>query len=411
MKALALILTLGVIAGKATPQMTTPEFWAKSDEVIMDASAIARYNAGLKAEGDLDLVDIFSAPTAVSGEQVRAAIESYTIPAGYDYFDTDKATKDVRTQILAGRNLDAVPDEVLVRYGIVVAPADLRSFPTRITCTDDGVVSGSLCFDDFQQTHLWLGEGVLIWHESADGKWFFVRANNYAGWVEASNVGLCSREEMRGYVRSSSFAVTLEQKLVDVAGTEMRLMMGTRLALDGTGAVLAPVRLEDGSLGLRRCNIDIEMSVGYLPYTLNNVMKLAFRLLGTPYSWGGAQGFNDCSATLLSVYYCFGIDLPRNSSSMVKMDNHNHVKGEMDFAALQPGSLAVVPGHAMMYLGCVDGEAYILHDVNALYYPKAGGGLDKEHVGRTIVSSTSDLYRKTGLSFLDAFINIIEVRP
>lgn len=411
MKVLSLILTVGVLAGKATPEMASPSFWAKSDEVIMDASAIARYNAGLKAEGDLDLVDIFTAPTVVSGETVRAAIEGYTIPAGYDYLGSGKATKDAKDKILAGRNLEAVPDEVHVRYGVVTVPADLRSFPTKLTCTDDGIVSGSLCFDDFQQTHLWLGEGVLIWHESADGEWFFVRANNYAGWVEASNIGLCSREEMRGYVRSSSFAVTLEQKLVEVAGVEMRLMMGTRLALDKTGAVLAPTRRTDGSLELRRCSIDIEMSVGYLPFTLNNVMKLAFRLLGTPYSWGGAQGYNDCSATLLSVYYCFGIDLPRNSSSMVKMDNHNHIKGGMDFASLQPGSLAVVPGHAMMYLGYVDGEAYILHDVNALYYPKAGGGLDKEHVGRTIVSSTSDLYRKTGLSFLEAFTNIIEVRP
>lgn len=408
---LTLILTLGVVAGKATPEMASPSFWAKSDEVVMDASAIARYNAGLKAEGDLDLVDIFAAPAAVSGETVRAAIESYSIPSGYDYFDAVKATREVREQILAGRNLDAVPDEVHVRYGVTVAPTDLRSFPTSITCTDDGIVSGSLCFDDFQQTHLWLGEGVLIWHESTDGKWFFVRANNYSGWVRASDIGICSREEMRGYVRSSSFAVTLEQKLVDVAGKEMRLMMGTRLALDRTGSVLAPVRREDGSLELRRCDIDIEMSAGYLPYTLNNVMKLAFRLLGTPYSWGGAQGYNDCSATLLSVYYCFGIDLPRNSSSMVRMDSHNHTRDDMDFASLQPGSLAVVPGHAMMYLGCVDGEAYILHDVNALYYPKKGGGLDKEHVGRTIVSSTSDLYRKTGLSFREAFINIIEVRP
>lgn len=410
MKILALILTIGVLAGKATPEMASPSFWAKSDEVIMDAAAIARYNAGLKAEGDLDLVDIFAAPATVSGAVVRAAIESYSIPAGYGYIGTGKATDELRKRILAGRNLEAVPDEVHVRYGVVTAPADLRSFPTPLTCTDDGIVSGSLCFDDFQQTHLWLGEGVLIWHWSADGKWCFVRANNYAGWVEVSNIGLCSREEMRGYVRSSSFAVTLEQKLVDVAGVEMRLMMGTRLALDATGAVLAPVRGEDGQLELRRCSIDIRTSTGYLPYTLNNVMELAFRLLDTPYSWGGAQGYNDCSATLLSVYYCFGIDLPRNSSSMVKMDLHNHVKGELDLDSLQPGSIAVVPGHAMMYLGCVDGEAYILHDVNALYYPNEGGGLDKEHVGRTVVSSTSDLYRKTGLSFLEAFTNIIEVR-
>lgn len=410
MKLMFFILSLGILAGKATPEMTSPSFWSESDKVIMTPDAIADYNAALKAEGDLDMVDIFAVPSVVSGRTVRESIESYSIPESYDYFDKSKVTQKKRDEILASRNLEAVPEEVFVRYGLVAVPADLRSFPTRVTCTDDGVMSGSLCFDDFQQTHLWLGEAVLVWHESLDGKWFFVRANNYAGWVEAANIALCSREEMSGYVRSSSFAVTLEQKYVQVAGRGMRLMMGTRFALDGSGAVLAPVRGLDGSLELRRCSVDIDMSVGYLPYTLANVMKQAFRLLGTPYSWGGAQGYNDCSATLLSVYYCFGIDLPRNSSSMVKMDVNNHGKGEMDFQSLQPGSLAIVPGHAMMFLGTVDGEAYILHDVNALYYPKKNGGLLKEQRSSTIISSTSDVFRKTGLSFLESFTNIIEVK-
>ena len=440
MKALILILSLGVIAGKATPQMASPSFWASSDSLLMTPAQIAAYNAGLKAEDDLDLVDIFASEPVVSGAVVRKAIEAYTIPPGYGYIGTGRSTRALRREILAARNLAAVPSEVKVRCAVVCTPADLRSFPTALTCTDDGIVSGSLCFDDFQQTQLWLGEGVLVWHESADGKWYFVRGRNYAGWVKAEDIGLCSFDEMSAYVRSRSFAVTLEQKLVDVAGKRMRLMMGTRLCCNDEGEVLVPVRLDDGSLGVRAAELDIDLSRGYLPYTLRNVMKQAFRLLGTEYSWGGAGGFNDCSATLLSVYYCFGIDLPRNSSSMRKMDRGNHYAGELpdgaragdagafacgsgpfagpiDYASLQPGSLAVVPGHAMMFLGVVDGEVYILHDVNALYRPAGGasssvpgGALAKEHVGRTIVSSTSDLYRKTGLSFLDSFVNIIEVR-
>ncbi|MDO5321404.1 MAG: SH3 domain-containing protein [Bacteroidia bacterium] len=394
--------------GSATPEMTRADFWPASDEIVMTREQISAYNAELVEEGDLDLVDICSAGRMVGGSEVRSSICQYSIPRSYRYFDESRITNAAKKRILANRDLDGVKADVFVEYGIITTPADLRSFPTATTCTADGITSGSLCFDDFQQTHLWLGEGVLIWHESADGKWYYVRGRNYAGWVEAANIGRCNRDEMVRYVRSPRFAVTLEQKLVTVAGREMRLMMGTRLAKDENGAVLAPVRREDGTLSLVPSEIDIEMSDGYLPYTTANVLKLAFKLLGTPYSWGGAEGYNDCSATLLSVYYCFGIELPRNSSSMKHMDRNNHktAEGPVDYASLLPGSIALVPGHAMMYIGCIDGEPYILHDVNALY----SKDLVKDQRSVTLVSSCSDIYRKTGLSYTGAFTNLIEVR-
>ena len=390
--------------GSATPEMTKPEYWPSSDEVILEADEISRYNASLLEEGTLDLYDILSAEPEVSGEVVRSAIKGYTIPESYTYLDSRKAGPEMKKEILDARNLEAVPSVVKIRYGVVTSPADLRSFPTRTTCTDDGIVRGSLCFDDFQQTRLWLGEGVLIWHQSRDGKWFFVRARNYAGWVEAADIGLCTGESMRSFLRSPRFGVALEHRLADVAGRPVRVMMGTRLPRDpSSGVLLAPVRRMDGSLSVVPAQTDLEFSDGYLPYTTRNVLRQAFRLLGVPYSWGGAEGYNDCSATLLSVYYCFGIELPRNSSSMRRMVRGNRGRSHH---GLQPGSIAVFPGHAMMYLGEKDGEVFILHDVNALY--------DSHHVkdqrSCTLVSSTSDVYRKTGVSYADAMTNFIEVR-
>jgi len=410
-----------VVAGSATAGMTLPDYWGGTDDVVMTPSEIEAYNAALVAEGNLDLFDIFSSGSVVSGADVRKAIEAYVIPSGYDYFDMERVTEAKKSEILFLRNIAAVPEKVLVRYGIVTEATDLRSFPTDIRCTDDGIVSGSLCFDDFQQSTLWMGEGVQIWHESADGRWFFVRAENYAGWVRSSQVGLCSREEMVAYAKSPAFSVVLEQKYTDVAGTGMRLMMGTRFARrDSCGEILVPVRLPDGHLGTVETSVDVEMSDGYLPYTTAGVLRQAFRLLGTPYSWGNAGGFNDCSGTLLSVYYCFGIHLPRNSSSMRRMKRGNLGK-EVDWSAVLPGSPVICPGHAMMFIGCVDGEPYILHAVNAIFYKSclepgmvpvssASGILYKQQCSVTLVSSTSDILRKTGLSFLDSFVNVIEVR-
>lgn len=392
-----------VWGGSATQEMAKPEYWPSSDEIVLTTEQISRYNASLLAEGTLDLYDILSAGPEVSGAEVVKAISSYTIPASYGYLGKDKATAEKKNAILASRNLQAVPAKVKVEYGIVTSPADLRSFPTKTACTQDGIISGSLCFDDFQQTHLWLGEGVLIWHRSADGRWFFVRAKNYAGWVEAENIGLCSREQMLSWLQSPNFGVALEHKFVNVAGRPMRVMMGTRLPKDASGSLLAPVRKADGSLETAPVKIDMEFSNGFLPYTTRNVLKQAFRLLGVPYSWGGADGYNDCSATVLCVYYCFGIELPRNSSSMRKMVRGNHGKGHK---GILPGSIAVFPGHAMMYVGEKDGEVFILHDLNAMY-SKANV---RDQRSTTIISSTSDIFRKNGVSFADSMTNYIEVR-
>ncbi|MCQ2182289.1 MAG: SH3 domain-containing protein [Bacteroidales bacterium] len=409
--AILLIVSPQFVSGSATPEMASPEFWPASEDVVMTSGEIEEYNAALVAEGKLDLVDVYASDSVIDGKTVREAIESYSIPSDYGYLGRARATETAKSEILSLRNLSAVPDSVHVRYGVVTTAADLRSFPTDLTCTENGIVSGSLCFDDFQQSTLWLGEGVLVWHESADGEWLFVRAENYAGWVRASRIGLCSRDEMAAYTKSPEFSVVLEQKFTNVAGVYMPLMMGTRFARSGSsGKVLAPVRLADGRLGTVETVVDADMSDGYLQYSVAEVLRQAFRLLGTPYSWGNAGGYNDCSGTLLSVYYCFGIHLPRNSSSMRKMSRGNLGK-EVDWTGVMPGSPVILPGHAMMFIGCVDGEPYILHAVNAIFHKEDGTArMRREQCSVTLVSSSSDIFRKTGLSFLDSFVNVIEIR-
>lgn len=410
--AMLLVVNQQVITGRATSEMASASFWPASDEVVMTLPEIDAYNASLVAEGALDLVDIYAADSVISGAEVRKAIEAYKIPSGYGYFENARVTEGKKAEILSQRNMSAIPEEVQVRYGVVTYAADLRSFPTGIACTQDGVVNGSLCFDDFQQSTLWMGEGVLVWHVSKNGEWFFVRAGNYAGWVRASQIGLCSRDEMIAYTKSPYFAVVLEQKLTNVAGVYMRLMMGTRLARssESTGRVLAPVRRSDGHLGTVETYIDADMSYDYLPYTTAEVLNQAFRLLGTPYSWGNAGGYNDCSGTLLSVFNCFGIHLPRNSSSM-RMISRGNLGSDVDWTKVLPGSPVLLPGHAMMFLGCIDGEPYILHAVNVVFHKDSSSkSMRKEQCSKTLISSSSDIYRKTGVSFLDSFTTVIEVR-
>lgn len=119
--------------GSATPEMTKANFWPASDEIVMTAEQIESYNAGLVAEGDLDLVDICSAGRMVGRSEVRSSICQYSIPRSYRYFDESRITNAAKKKILANRDLDGVTADVFVEYGIITTPADLRSFPTATT--------------------------------------------------------------------------------------------------------------------------------------------------------------------------------------------------------------------------------------------------------------------------------------
>lgn len=387
-----------LLVGSATADMALPSYWGGSTELVMDDAAIEAYNARLCATEGTGLCDLLQYPETLSGSDIRALIEQYTVSKAL--LDGQSITDEQLQALQAQRNLAALAETVNLGYGLITAPADLRSFPTDSVSSSGDVLSGSQCFDDFQQTQLRLGEGVLILHSSLDGAWLFVQAQNYCGWVETRYVALCSRQEMEDYLTAEQFGVILERKTLTVDGAEMTLSMGTRLAMDESGSFLLPQRQEDGTLTLQKCDLEIDYSVGYLPYTTENLYRQALRLLGTPYSWGSKEGY-DCSDTLVAIYACFGIHLPRNSSAMALVG-----QTEWDFSALAPGALLVMKGHVMLYLGSVDGEIYVLQ--NFTRCTDAGG--QSRSVYAAALSSISDIFLSSGKSYQEGIIAVTQVQ-
>lgn len=110
------------------------------------------------------------------------------------------------------------------------------------------------------------------------------------------------------------------------------------------------------------------VSVGYLPMTKANIIDTAFSCLGERYGWGGMNNSMDCSYFIKSVYSCFGLDLPRNTSNQAKIPNKSKSISEMNqhnklqyIRSLPPCSLLIMPNHVAMYLGTIDGESYFIN--------------------------------------------------
>lgn len=371
-------------------------FWCKlyendTEELLtsMDIALINRKN--FETEGT-DLVDL-SAWERNDATDVVRMIESYTFP-NKRYYDNMAVTEHIKSEILNNRNLEALKDTEHIEpaYGILIQNADLRSFPAALPLTSGK--NGR--YDYLQETVLLLNEAVVVLHRSLDGKWCFVQAENYYGWISETSIAYCEREYMETWydamkdMENPDVLLVTKNVELDAEDGESQLRMGTRLKYeredDGIFAVYLPVRAEDKSLRLKTFRISPEDAVyqylhqGYLHYTRSNVIRLATALLDTPYAWGDALPYStvyaydsdigmDCSSTIGAVYRCFGFVMPRNTGAQrnlvwpgEKVSGYSSSERRELLEQTDMGTLLYSPGHVMMFLGEYEGEYYVLHN-------------------------------------------------
>jgi hypothetical protein len=296
-------------------------------------------------------------------------INSYSNINKYNvYNDVTKtiASSTQKNGILNNRNLEAIQNIVQVKYAVSSTFTLLRSYPTMYYSSANEI-------DRFQETGFCLGIPMIVYHTSADGNWYFVQMNNYSGWVMASSVGLCSREVFMCYVNPNKFMVTLSS-ILEIDGQYLR--MGYRLPYisktEESYKVLMPIRNELGNLVNEevQLNNDEKISDGYIPYTYNNLLKQAFKLIGIQYSWGD-KVYNkfDCSSTQAAIYACFGIVMGRNTSNQWTTEVYGKTITSISNTELkkyQPGTLLYTSGHVLMYIGIdTGGNCWLLHNTSS----------------------------------------------
>jgi len=353
------------------------EYWIErlkpkydAEATILSPSEIFAYNQNIFNHYPLTkTVDLLNFPLTAFGDDVETKIKDYdNLIFDYSVFDYKGRSISLseKLDIKNNRNIEAIPENINLRYGIITEFAAVRSFPTLY-------YAQSLSQDRFQETGLNVGEGVVVYHESNDGQWYFVQAMNYYGWVESEKIGLCSREQMIKFLNPTNFiVVTANIMTIDSQDVRMGQILPYKTVVDNEYVVTMPQRNKSGQLYLMDKLIAKDESIndGYLPYTLKNVLVQAFKMLNIPYSWGDAiiHG-RDCSSTQNAIFSCFGFKMPRNTSNQraipdygqpVSLFNENKIK------TLRPGSLIFTSGHVMMYIGDDDfGNAYLYHNTTA----------------------------------------------
>ena len=355
------------------------------------------------------LTDI-TALTEITAKEVRTLIEAYTVP-DCTYLDGAERTEGDFDYAMLRRNLSGLTDPIELRYGVLKENSLIRAFPTwqklsNGTSSDDP--------DYLQESMFSMGEGVAVLHQSEDQIWSFVQGQNYSGWIQTSTIAFCTREEMSKFAKPERFAVVISPS-VTVGNFSLR--MGSILPLTGKGeeswTLLVPKADENGNLVTQETQIPAgDLSEGYLPLSEDAMTEQAKKLLGTNYGWGDSNEYMDCTSTLRAVYNCFGITLPRNSSWMkncgLKVTDLQEMSAEQKqevISSLPKGSILLIRGHAMMYIGEEDGTASMLHNVTQ-YRLTADAELERP---LKCVITPLTICNSAGVSYMDLYLYAISV--
>ena len=340
-----------------------------NNRVILSDSEIAGFNSTNRTNGS-GLVDLLK-EKEYTVEEVKTMIEDYSFPSK-EYVHERKITEEEKEAIYTNRNLDVVPDVYNVKYALATENASIRAFPTDIFLTNEKNL-----YDYLQETGINYGEPLVVLWESKDDEWYFVQAYDYNGWIRKDSVGLCSRDEYINVV-SAFFECNvwcpknsgeIEFVLGDGTKKNIFLRIGTYMLVQD-GKIQTVERDKNGNAVFIPVEMPSDIDGSILPFTSENLLELAGNMLTTPYSWGDSEEYGmDCSSSLQSLYRCFGILLPRNSSQQIKvaaeivnLSEKSRKEKYDEITDLPLGSILYMPGHVMMYLGTYDGVPYIIQN-------------------------------------------------
>lgn len=431
------------VIGVNEMQLSTDYWVSKLREptrILTSPAGIAAFDQNAYSV-DQAMVNLANYPDAMSAKEIKEAVLALSKHYGSDLYGDDGQllSDDGYAVYQENLNLENLPDSNPVRFGMVVTRADMRTWPTddRYFKTLD-----SKNLDRFQENGLFPADAVAVLHHSLDGEWLFVQSYNYGAWVRKEAIAYGDKQTILRYKQPDDFLVITGDKVFttfnpDIAGvSEVQLDMGIRLPLITRAAdenniggqnpytsytVELPVRDEHGNLQLERGLIprNKDVSVGYLPYTRENITRQAFKFLGERYGWGHSYNARDCTGFVSEVYKTFGLYMPRNSGQQGKSSIGENTRFDATssqqeklaaLAKMDTGDLIYIPGHVMMFIADVEGKPYVIHDVSGLSYFDSNDDLYVGVLNGVSVTPLLPLQLSEQTSYIDKMYNIKRIR-
>ncbi len=422
------------------PAMADASYWTQSTELLMTFPEAAQRNTQTLSADGTNMYDLKNHADTVDGISLNEGLKKSTQAdaayyLGWTYLEDQKlATQADFDAIIENTQNPYASHEQRVLFGIAVKRTALRTFPSELAIWDD------LNDTDFDYQYLVgvrVNEPVVITSVSKDGKYYLAKNACCSGWIPVEDVAVCTDKSQ--WLSAWDIApekalvvygdkVYTETSVVGAKTSELMLTMGTVLELatsidpnqlvDNRAAynnyvVWMPVRTEDGSYDRKMTLISEQKSVcdGYLPFTEQNIAKVALSALGNVYGWGGSLNSEDCSSYIRNIYKCFGLELARNTTwqtamPMAKVDLRNMCREERMAVldVLPVGTILFFSGHEMLYLGESNGNYYVISAVGSIMQP--GSESVKQRI-RSVILNTLDIKRANGRTWMDELTDAV----
>ena len=426
-----------------TGEMANPAFWTEglinADEILADSADIRQRNAEIQATDACNMIDMLQIPESFDTSALYRNIWSSAFSDAASVLRTEHYDRD--NMLLSGGRInrllenigDSAATETATRYGICVRRSDVVAIPSDLIATDE---EGDTDYNFYQLSAVRVNEPVAVKAVSRDGRYYFCDTECVSGWIRAEDIAICSDKaewlEAWDIADEDAIVVTegklyLEDSNVNPVTSRVCLTMGTVLKKVSpeeydshvTGrlpvynyAVWLPVRQADGSYSKTIALISqhYQISEGYLPLTVTNILTTAFNKLGDTYGWGSMLNSVDCSNYIRDIYKCFGLSLARNTVWQSAMPVLKYDVSEADdqtkeelLDQLLPGTVLYFSGHEMMYLGHKDHHYYVLSAVSRIQNPTGEGTVKI----RGVAINTLDVTRPNGKTWLESLDTLL----
>lgn len=408
------------------PYMLNADYWTDgpgNKRILMNEYQIRGFNEDCLDNPDCCMHRLSSIEPVFDGISLRDALASFSAPSNL-YLNREPVPASfyeaIRKQIAGA----PVQSSMNLGYAICIKRCVQKNLPCAESLADD-VTDPE--WDQLALSPVLFNEPLVTYITTADGRFTYCKSEICDGWVPTDSIVLChSKEEWEAARNPEQFLVVTGDKIQTeksylTAHSEVTFEMGTRLELSYSGrqtvdnrmnwynfVVNVPGRGADGLYEKQPMLIPVGSDVhpGWLPLTRENIVRQAFKSLGTRYGWGGSEDAQDCSSFVREVYLCFGLNLPRNTTwqgavhaEKIDLSAMSLSEKKTALAGLPAGTILQFPGHEMLYLGERNGKYYTVNNVSSLA-EDTENGLKKIRTRSVVINSLEDTRRPNGKTWL-----------
>ncbi|QOG11561.1 SH3 domain-containing protein [Arcobacter sp. FWKO B] len=284
----------------------------------------------------------------------------------------------------------------LSKRAITVNYSHIRVFPTNSVIFHNPKKAGEgFPFDYNENSSIKPNVPLFVSHISLDKRWAFVESSFVLGWIDIKDIAFVDDEFIDSF-KTGEYYVSVSDNLN---------IYKDGILIDDIelGTIFPKV---DDKLLLAFRNINHSAYIGFIDdndyikqmpikFDYENIKNISDELIGQRYGWGGLYGHRDCSLMIRDFYTPFGIFLSRNSGDQrndgVVFDLSNlDDNGKKEFIknnGIPFLTIVYLRGHTMMYVGTLDGEPLVFHNMWGIRTKQKDGSSGRFIVGQSVVST------------------------